>query len=108
MSPIWNVPTGIRENCSGPKPTPRFAADVLNVVVTLLCALMVTWQVLAVPVHAPLHPVNVDPDLAVTVSVTTVPWAKSASHAVPQSIPAGLDVTVPLPVPVIPTFRAYT
>jgi len=36
---------------------------------------MVTWQVLAVPVHAPLHPANTDPLAAVAVSVTTVPLA---------------------------------
>jgi len=47
----------------------------LNVAVTLRAWLMVTWQVLAVPEHAPLHPWNVDPDLAVAVSVTTVPLA---------------------------------
>jgi len=36
---------------------------------------MVTWQVVAEPVHAPLQPVNTDPLAAVAVSVTTVPLA---------------------------------
>jgi len=104
------IPDGLEVTV--PLPVPALVTDsvyicTLKVAVTLLASLMVTWQVLAVPVHAPLHPWNVEPALAVAVRVTTVPWAKLASHAVPQSIPAGLDVTVPLPVPVSPTFSAY-
>ena len=45
---------------------------VLNVAVTLRAALIVTWHV-PVPLHAPLHPANIDPLAGVAVSVTTVP-----------------------------------
>src|SRR5207253_929023 len=54
----------------------------------------------------PLQPANVDPPAAVAVSVTTVPLSKSAeavAQVVPQVIPAGLEVTVPLPVPAFTT-----
>ena len=43
-----------------------------NVAVTLLACVMLTTHVL-VPLHAPLHPANVDPDVALAVNVTEVP-----------------------------------
>jgi len=51
------------------------------------------------PAHAPDHPANVDPAVAVAVSVTDVPLGKLAEHVEPQLIPEGLLVTVPVPVP---------
>jgi hypothetical protein len=54
----------------------------------------------AMPSHpAPLHPVNVELEVAAAVRVTFVPLAKFAEHAVGQFTPAGLLVTVPVPVP---------
>jgi hypothetical protein len=61
---------------------------------------MSTVQVGALPVQAPLQPEKTDPSAACAVSVTEVPGAKSAEHAAPQEIPAGLEVTVPAPSPV--------
>ena len=52
-----------------------------------------------VPVHAPVQPANVEPEPAAAVSVTCVPLAKLALHVEPQLMPAGLLVTVPVPVP---------
>jgi hypothetical protein len=46
----------------------------LNVAVTARAAVMDTVQV-PVPVHAPLHPANVEPLVAAAVSVTEVPLA---------------------------------
>src|SRR5947209_9954200 len=63
---------------------------------------MVTTQ-LPLPVHAPVHPVKVEPVVAEGVSVTCVPLLKLALHVVPQLIPAGLLVTVPVPVPAFVT-----
>src|SRR4029450_5893245 len=37
------------------------------------------------------------------VKVTAVPLANAAAHVVPQEMPAGLLVTVPLPVPALET-----
>jgi hypothetical protein len=65
---------------------------------------MVTVQ-LPVPVHAPLQPVNVEPVAGAAVRVTLVPELKLALHVAPQLMPAGDEVTVPLPVPALPTVR---
>jgi hypothetical protein len=51
------------------------------------------------PLHAPPQPANADPVAAAAVSVTVVPLLKLALHPVPQEIPAGLLVTVPVPFP---------
>ena len=51
-----------------------------------------------VPLQPPLNPENLDPELAEAASVTEVPAAKLAVHVVGQLIPAGLLVTVPVPV----------
>ncbi len=72
----------------------------VKLAVTSRASSIVTVQAGAVPVQAPLQPEKTDPDAACAVSVTDVPAAKSAEHAWPQSIPAGLEVTVPAPSPV--------
>jgi hypothetical protein len=59
-----------------------------------------------VPLHAPLHPANVEPTAGVAVRITGVPAAYVAEHVAPQLIPAGLLVTVPSPVPTLFTDRA--
>jgi hypothetical protein len=66
----------------------------------------VTVQVAAVPVQAPLQPVNADPVAAVALRVTAVPTGKAAKQVSPQRMPAGLLVTVPVPAPVRVTVRA--
>jgi hypothetical protein len=76
-----------------------------NVAVTALAESMVTVQ-LPVPVHAPLQPVNVDMPSGIAVSVTIVPVPNNAEHVAPQLMPAGLDVTLPLPVPDFATLNA--
>ena len=71
----------------------------MKVAVTFCAAVIVTVQV-PVPLHPPpLQPVKVEPPEGVAVSVTLVPLVKLALHVLPQLIPAGLLVTVPLPVP---------
>ena len=56
----------------------------------------VSWQL--VPVQAPPNPEKVNPEAGVAVRATLVPSAKFALQVVGQLIPAGLLVTVPLPV----------
>ena len=52
-----------------------------------------------VPLQAPPHPANVEPDAGAAVRVTAVPLLKFALHVLGQLIPLGLLVTFPLPVP---------
>jgi hypothetical protein len=64
--------------------------------VTDVLAVKFTVQVL-IPLHAPPHPAKVAPAVGVAVSVTRVPVLKPALHTSPQSIPAGVLMTVPWP-----------
>jgi hypothetical protein len=66
------------------------------------------WFELIVTVHEPValqpapdQPVNLDPDAAVALSVTTVPAAKAFEHVPGHAMP--LPVTLPEPVPASPT-----
>ena len=58
-----------------------------------------------VPEQAPLQPAKVDPEAGVAVNVTDKVELKAAVQAEPQLIPAGLLVTVPLPVPSLVIMR---
>lgn len=60
-----------------------------------------------VPEHPPLHPVKLLPDAGAAVRVTVVPEVYCAEQVVPQLMPDGLLVTVPLPVPVSVTVNAF-
>jgi hypothetical protein len=68
----------------------------LKVAVTLLSAFMISSQASA-PVQAPDHPTKAHPSAACAFTATNVPGAKELAQLVPQSIPAGCEVTVPLP-----------
>jgi hypothetical protein len=67
--------------------------------------------VLAVIVTEPLEqpvpdqPANVEPEAGVAVKVTAAPLLKLAEQVLPQLMPAGELVTVPLPVPAFATVR---
>jgi len=52
-----------------------------------------------VPLQAPLQPAKVELAAGVAVKAIEVPGLKAALQVVPQLMPAGLLVTVPLPVP---------
>jgi hypothetical protein len=84
------VDAGVTEKSDG--------GPALNVDVTNSLEVMVMLQVL-VPEQGPLQPENVDPEAGEAVRLTAVPVAKLAAHDVPQLMPAGLLVTVPLPLP---------
>ncbi|CAN5224484.1 hypothetical protein BH09MYX1_BH09MYX1_36640 [soil metagenome] len=54
----------------------------------------------ATPVQPPpLQPVNVEPSAGAAVKTTVEPAPKVALQAVPQSMPAGAEVTFPVPAP---------
>src|SRR5439155_25284011 len=78
----------------------------VKVAVTVVAPETVTTHV-PVPEHPPpLQPVKVEPAAGVAVSVTAVPLVKLAEQVTPQVIPAGVLVTVPIPVPALVTVRA--
>jgi hypothetical protein len=85
---------------------PDTFVDKLNLAVTFFTASIVTWHVDALPEQSPDQPVNVEPELEAAVNVTTVPGLYASEQSVfatSQLIPAGLLVTVPVPVPVFIT-----
>ena len=71
-------------------------AAVVNVAETDVAAFIVTMQV-PVPLHAPDQPANTEPLPAAADSVTGAPVLKFAVHVAPQLMPAGTEVTVPVP-----------
>ena len=75
----------------------------VNVALHVLFAFITVVKEPAVPEQAPLQPANVDPVLATAESVTEAFWLKLAVHVVPQLIPAGAEVTVPVPEPSLET-----
>ncbi|OGQ82898.1 MAG: hypothetical protein A2289_07415 [Deltaproteobacteria bacterium RIFOXYA12_FULL_58_15] len=76
--------------------------------VTDLAALMVTTQVAVVPqdVPSPDQPAKVLLAPGAAVSVTLVPLLYEYEHVEPQLMPAGFEVTVPVPVPAFVTVNA--
>jgi hypothetical protein len=72
---------------------------VLKVAVTVVSAFTVTVHVAALPQPPPLHPENVEPEAAVAVRPTLVPPTTVSVQALPHVSPAGVLVTVPVPVP---------
>ena len=70
----------------------------LNVAVTERAALSVSVQ-LPVPEQAPDQPANLEREAAAAVSVIEVPCGRVCAQVEPQLIPAGLEVTVPVPLP---------
>src|SRR5262245_45133655 len=75
-----------------------------NVAVTVVLVVKVMAQG-PVPVQAPLHPPKTEPAAGAALRVTGVPAANGSVQSAPQSMPVGLDVTVPLPAPALATER---
>ena len=93
-----------------PTPAPAFdtvrASDVCTkVAVTVVAAFIVTVQVPVPEQPPPLQPPKVEPVAAAAVRVTIVPFAYDAEHVVPQLMPVGELVTVPLPAPAFETVK---
>jgi hypothetical protein len=68
--------------------------------VTEVLLFMVKEQVGEVPLHPPDHPAKFELESGLAVRVTPVPAIKP--------VPAGLLETVPVPVPLLDTFKVYT
>ena len=76
-----------------------------NAAVTDLARFVATVQVRPDTASQPLHPVKPDRRPGLAVNVITALLAYDAEHVDPQLMPAGLEVTVPLPRPVLLTVR---
>ena len=61
------------------------------------------YHAIPVPEQAPDHPAKIDPDEGAAVNVTSVPSLYDAVQVERRSIPAGVLVTVPYPVPDLET-----
>jgi hypothetical protein len=83
------------------------AVAAIKVALQVDAAVMLSNAVASVPLQLPDHPANVDPLAAVAVSVTLVPDTNEAEHVVPQMMPVGDEVTLPLPVPNLVTCSVY-
>jgi hypothetical protein len=70
----------------------------VKVAITILAADIVTVQV-PVPVQSPLQPVNNESPAGTADKVILVPSTRDSEQFTPQSMLAGSEVTVPLPVP---------
>ena len=78
----------------------KLCAVLLNVAVMIGADVTTSVHVVLVPLHPPPdHPAKALAAPGAAVNVTLVPGANVALHAPPQLIPAGLDVTVPVPAP---------
>jgi hypothetical protein len=77
----------------------------LNVAVTVLAALIVTVHVVPETVLHPLQAANVDPPAALAVSVTVVPLLYGSEQSLPQLMPGGFELTLPVPAPARTTDR---
>ena len=77
----------------------------LKSAVTDLAEFMFTVQVLPETLSHPLHPPKPESTSGAAVRVTVVPLTYVAEQVLPQSMPAGLDVTVPPPRSVLLTVR---
>ena len=75
----------------------------MKVAVTVLFLSIFTVQE-PVPVQPPLQPAKTDPEAGTAVSVTVVFFENDLEQVVPQLMPLGLLVTVPLPVPFLVTW----
>src|SRR4051794_10521742 len=75
----------------------------VNVAVTERAASIDTTQSPVPEQPAPNQPAKSELASGVAVSVTTVPNAKACEQVAPQSIPAGLELTEPVPEPSVDT-----
>jgi hypothetical protein len=88
-------------NVDGAAASAKDCAVELKVAVTLALTRGVNVHVTSVPTHEPDQLTNALPVVGAAVSVTSP--TKPALHAPPQLMPAGFEVTVPLPDPAFDT-----
>src|SRR5574341_1744401 len=90
---------------SWPRLTATLTRSPAKVAVTVVGAVRLTGQGSAPLQPPPLSSRRTEPIAGVPVSVTVEPARKSVAQVAPQSIPAGMLTTVPLPDPAVTTTR---
>jgi hypothetical protein len=102
------IPAGVETTVPVPLPASlTFSAGFRRKLArTDLAASIVTVQVPPAPAHAPDQPANVDVESGTAARVTVAPASKAALQTLPQSMPAGVDVTVPSPFPAFATLSS--
>ena len=101
------IPAG--DDVTVPNPAPVFETvstrvSMAKVAVTVAAALMLTVHCRLLPEHPPPdHDENTDPACGAAVRVTELPTWKLPLQVEPQLMPAGAEVTVPAPAPVLET-----
>jgi hypothetical protein len=78
----------------------------LNVAVIDVAPFIATVQVVPETALHPVHPAKRAPPPATAVKVTWVPRLYDSEQSAPQLIPAGFEVTVPVPLPALITDRS--
>jgi hypothetical protein len=101
------VPQLIPDGREDTEPEPIFVTDrvlgtAVKVAVTVFATFISTMQP-PVPAQGPDQPPNVWPTDGVAIRETSVPASSVAEHVDPQLIQAGLEVTVPEPLPALVT-----
>jgi hypothetical protein len=97
------IPAGVLVTV--PLPVPAFVTvrakpgGTSKLALTVVVLVKVTVQAPVPMQPPPLQPLKVEPGAGVAVRVTVVPLEKLAEQLVPQVIPGGEVVTVPLPLP---------
>jgi hypothetical protein len=76
-----------------------------KVAVTVRVWVMLTVHWLPLVLSQPVQPVRAEPVAGLAVRTTLVPTLKAALHVLPQVMPAGVELTVPLPEPPLVTVR---
>lgn len=92
------IPDGLLVTAPRPVVATDNTGKELNVAVADAFSDNLIVQVL-VPVHAPPHPANIESAAGVAESTTSVPTLKLAPQVGLQSIPDGVLLTVPPPLP---------
>src|SRR5262249_53675892 len=106
------IPTGLLVTV--PTPAPAGVTVRVNVFGGAVKFAVTVWSAFITTVHEPvplqpppLQPVNAEPPVGTAVRATVLPLGKSAAQVVPQEMPLGLLVTVPVPVPDVVTVNWF-
>ena len=102
------MPAGAEVTVPSPVPVLVTISELLraNAAFTVVSLVTVSMQA-PVPTHEPLQPTNVDVPAAAAVKASVEPWSTVSVQVPGQLMPAGVEVTAPVPLPARLTVTAY-